>query len=187
MSRKHTRTQEFLQQWGPREVPTAEVSHGKLRTGEYPMFALLGWVQPREANWPVVGLSLTTLSKAGDRAIGGLTLGLPLTPRSEHHICRLLEAFGWDGRVWPHQDHGWPEGTDDEAGLLGLLRTARLGASLTFPPHPQGTPTVTIPVLKTSGVYSVAPFLEGPVMPQRLETLRALAADPRPFLSDWAK
>jgi len=184
---KHSRTQDFIRQWGLRDVPTAEVAHGKLPLGEYPMFALLAWVQQRKATWPVVGLQLSVLNKESDRVVGGLTMGLPLTPSSERHVCRLLEELGWDGRVWPYKDHEWPEGTEDEKGLLSLLRTAKLGATLTFPPHPEGTPTVMIPVLKRSGVYSVAPFLEGPVMPRHLEALRSLAANPTPFVSDWGK
>jgi hypothetical protein len=182
---KHAATQEFTRQWGVRDVPTAEVAHGKLFLDEYPMFALLAWVQQRKATWPVVGLRLSVLTKESDRVIGGLTMGMPLTPNSERHVSRILEELGWDGRIWPHKDHEWPEGTEDEPGLLTLLRTAKLGATLTFPPQPEGTPTVTIPVLKRSGVYSVAPFSEGPVVPRHLETLRSLAANPTPFKSDW--
>jgi len=44
---------------------------------------------------------------------------------------------------------------------------------------------VMVPVLKRSGTYTVAPFSDGPVVPRHLETLRTLAANPKPFESDW--
>jgi hypothetical protein len=184
---KHQATQEFTRLWGAKEVPTAEVAHGKFALGEYQMFSLLAWVQQRKATWPVVGVRLAVLNQEGTGVAGAITLGLPMTPNSERHVCRFLEELGWDGRVWPHKDHGWPEGTEDEAGLLTLLRTAKLGATLTFPPQAQGTPTVLVPILKRKGVYQVAPFTEGPVVPRHLEALRSLAANPSMFESDWGK
>lgn len=183
--RQDKTTQEFTRLWGVKDIPTAEVAHGKFSVGDYPMFVLLAWVQQRQATWPIVGARLSVLNRESTAVIGGLTIGLPLTPNSERHVCRFLEELGWDGRVWPHRDHGWPEGTEDEAGLLGLLRTAKLGSTLTFPPQPLGTPTVIVPVLKRKGVFRVAPFPEGPVVPRHLETLRSFAADPTAFKSDW--
>jgi len=182
---KHSRTQDFINQWGVRDVPTASVAHGKVNPGEHPMFALLAWVQQRRATWPIVGVRLAVLNKQRDKSIDGLTMGLPLTPNSERHVCCFLEELGWDGRIWPHLDHGWPEGTEHEQEFLGLLRTSQLGATLTFPPIQGSCPAVTVPVLKRSGVYLVSPFSDGPVVPRHLETLRTLAANPKPFESDW--
>jgi len=182
---KLSKTQEFIHQWGARDVPVAETAYGRVPVGEHSMFALLAWVQQRRDTWPIVGVRLAVLNKQKDKAIDGLTMGMPLTPNSERHVCRFLEELGWDGRVWPYQDHGWPEGTDHEQEFLNLLRTSRLGATLTFPSRPEGCPAVMVPVLKRSGTYTVAPFSDGPVVPRHLETLRTLAANPKPFESDW--
>jgi hypothetical protein len=179
-------TKDYIQAWGVQDVPTASVSHGKFPLGRYHAFALLGWVKQRKANWPVIGLQLTVLEQGGIKAIGGLTMGLPITPKSDRQVCLFLEDLGWDGRVWPYKDHGWPEGMEEEPGLLSLLRTAKLGATLTFPPCAQGTPTVSIPVHHRSKPFSVAPFVEQFSDPQYLNELRLLANDPTPFASDWA-
>lgn len=181
------KTQEFIRSWGKPEMPTAQVVHGRVSIGEYPTFALLGWVEQRPHGWPVVGLRVSVLEDES-KVIGGMTLGLPLSPKTEYQVCCLLEDFGWDGRVWPYRDHGWPEGGEDEAGLLGLLRTAKLGATLTFPPHPEfGTPTVKLPVFHSKKPFLVAPFGDGPVVPRYIFQLRDLAANPTPFVSDWGK
>jgi hypothetical protein len=178
-------TQEYLKVWGAKEMPVAEVTHGKVYIGDHPAFALVGWITQQGVGWPAVGLQMTLLTPEMDKAIGGLSLGLPLSPKTERHVCCLLQDLGWDGRVWPYKDHGWPEGTNDEPGLLRLLKVAKLGATLTFPTQEKGTPTVKIPVLKRSGTFMVAPFGEV-LVPRHLEALRSLAADPTPFKSDWA-
>ena len=183
---KDPQTIEFTRAWGVKDVPTATVSNGTVRPGTYPAFALLAWVEQRKASWPVVGLQLTLLRHDMTSTIGGLTMGLPLTPKSERHVCCLLQDLGWDGRVWPYKDHGWPEDTPEGDGLLRLLRAAKLGATLTFPHDSEkGTPTVSFPVLKRSGTFSVAPFGEE-IVPRHLDALRTLAANPTPFRSDWA-
>lgn len=182
---KDLQTQEYIRAWGIKDVPTAHVEHGKIPMGSHPAFALLGWVEQRKVGWPVVGLRLTVLTRELDKAIGALTMGLPLTPKSERHVCCFLQDLGWDGRVWPYKDHGWPEGTEEESALVSLLRTAKLGATLTFPSDPEkGTPTVKVPVTKRASTYSVAPFGDV-IVPKHLETLRSLAANPTPFVSDW--
>jgi hypothetical protein len=101
-------------------------------------------------------------------------------------VCQFLEHLGWDGRVWPYKDHGWPETTEEEEVLLALLRTAKLGATLTFPPQAPGTPALLIPILDRSKPYSVFPFPYETPLPRRLEELRILANDTTPFKSDWA-
>jgi hypothetical protein len=183
--RTDARTQEFIKHWGKADMPTARVSHGTVPPGDYPAFALLGWVEQRKVGWPVVGLRMTLLNLEMNRSVGGLTMGIPLTPKSERHVCCLLQDLGWDGRVWPYKDHGWPEGAAEEMDLLGLLRAAKLGATMTFLSDPEkGTPTVRMPVLKRSGSFMVAPFGDE-ILPRHLEALRSLAADPTPFKSDW--
>lgn len=179
------RTKDFIQAWGANEVPTAVLAHGKLPIGDYAAFALLGWIQQSKNGWPVVGMQLTMLRDNLDEVAGSLTMGLPLSPKTERHVCCLLEDLGWDGRCWPYRDHGWPEGGEDEPGLLSLLKRSKLGATLTFPSQAQGTPTVRIPILHKTKPFSVAPFYRVPPVPRHLESLRALAVDPIPFKSDW--
>lgn len=178
-------TNQYLEAWGTKHVPTAEVVVGKLPIREYSVFALLGWVEQRPNTWPIVGVRLTVLSKEFDSIRGALNMGLPLTPQTERHVCGFLEDLGWDGRVWPWKDHGWPEATEHETSILDILRGAKMGATLTFPPQEIGTPTVNVPVLHSKKPYSVAPFREGYV-PKHLETLRTIAANPVAFRSDWA-
>jgi len=167
-------------------IPTAQVSHGSPYLGQHHAFALLGWVEQRSNGWPVVGLQMTLLQMDLQTVAGGLTMGLPLTPETERRVCCFLEDLGWDGRVWPYQDSGWPEGTEDELGLLQLLRTAKLGATLTFPPQLQGTPTISIPIKHRKKSFQVVPFGPPNQAPRHLETLRTLASNPKPFLSDWS-
>lgn len=181
---QNQQTKAYIQQWGVRAVPVGTVIHGKLPVGEHPMFALLAWIE-RQPNRPVVGMQLTILSEDLDQVIGAFTLGLPLTPRSERHVCHFLERLGWDGRVWPYKDHGWPEGLEEEQGLIGLLKKAKLGATLTFPPQAAGTPVIKIPVLNRTKPFAVAPYPDETPAPRQLEALRALALDPKPFQSDW--
>ena len=176
-------TRQFVNEWGSNEVPTAKVVHGKVRPGPYYVFALLGWLEARR-RWPVVGLRLALLQD--DKNVGAVNMGLPLTPKTERHVCGFLQDLGWDGRVWPHKDHGWPEGTHDELNVIGLLRTANLGSTLTFVPNENGEiPTVLMDVAKNRVPFLTAPF-HGTV-PKHLEALRALASDRTPFTSDWDK
>lgn len=187
--RQDPKTQEFIRLWGKKEMPVAQVNHGKILLGDHPAFALLGWVEQRRVGWPVVGLRLSVLNPLSPTSkeaevIGGITIGLPLSPKTEYHVCGFLEDLGWDGRVWPYKDHGWPEGTEDEAGLVSLLRSANMGSTLTFPPQALGTPTVKVPVLSTKKPFMVAPFDDAP-MPRHVFALRDLAANPHPFVSDW--
>lgn len=178
-------TKDFIKAWGASEVPTASLVHGKLPIGEYAAFALLAWIEQRKNGLPIVGMQLTVLGAELDEVAGSVTMGLPLSPTTERHVCCFLEDLGWDGRCWPYRDHGWPEGGEDEPGLLSLLKRAKLGATLTFPPHAQGTPTVLIPVFHRTRPFSVAPFYHVPPVPTHLENLRSLAIDPIPFKSDW--
>jgi hypothetical protein len=179
-----SKTKAFVKLWGSGDVPTAQVSHGSLRPGTYPAFALLGWLEARKG-WPIVGLRLALVPEHQRTEQTGLTMGLVVSPKTERHVCSLLQDLGWDGRVWPYKDHGWPEGTQDETPMLGLLKTAKLGATLVFRPDPEkGVPTVPIWVGRRNGPFLTAPFGEITTV-KYLEELRALATDQTPFKSDW--
>jgi hypothetical protein len=184
MPAKDDTTREYLKAWGQKDVPTGLVTDGLIRPGFYPAFALLGWAQERPNRWPVVVLHLALMRH--HKVAGRMVLTMPFTPKTDRRVCLTVENFGWDGRVWPHVDHGWPEGTDDETPLLDLLKGVNLGATLTFPPNEeQGVRTLRVFVSQRAGSFSTAPF-HGAGNPRRLETLRELAKDPSPFKSDWA-
>jgi len=179
---KDKRTEEYLKVWGSQNMPTACVTEGSIRVGLYPTFVLLGWVEPHHLG-PIVALRLAILSKTMNNSIGGMVLSLPCNSMTERHVCSLLQDFGWDGRVWPYKDHGWPEGTPNEEQLLALLKKANLGATLTFPSTDEGTPVYHMPVKKKKDSYMVAPF--GNIVPKHLDMLRELTNNPAPFKSDW--
>jgi len=181
---KDQRTQDYIKAWGRKDVPTAVVVDGAVRPGIYPAFVVLGWTASRKKHWPVVILRLALLSKTMAKSVGGLLMSLPFNPKTERHVCSLLQDFGWDGRVWPYKDEGWPAGTPDEDQIIKLLKTENLGATFTFPADPEkGIITLRVPVKKRRGPYAVALFDK--VLPKYLETLRELTADPAPFVSDW--
>ena len=185
MVQKDKTTKQYLNTWGPKDTPRGLITEGSLRPGFYPGFALLGFVQERENDWPVV-LVHAALMK-GKTLGGGMLLSMPFNPRTERAVCWLLENLGWDGRLWPYKDHGWPEGTPDEAHFAELLKKVDVGASFTFPADPEkGTPTLRMYVGKRNGAFHTAPFYGTP-MPQHLEALRELVKDPIPFKSDWIK
>lgn len=178
------RTRDFLKLWGPQEMPTATVSNGVIRPGTYPAFAMLGWVESGPGGWPSIGLLLALRRSEVSRQAGTLTMGLPLCPKTERHVCGLLQDLGWDGRVWPYKDHGWPEGTADEQPLLQLMKNGKIGATFTFPSDPdKGVPVIPVHVAKIRDTFHTAPFSE--TLPRYLDELRAYGTDPAPFKSDW--
>jgi hypothetical protein len=188
---KDERTQEYIKAWGRKDVPTALVTNGKVRSGTHPAFVLLGWVRkppeklvPRAAQWPVIILRLALLNKPRTKSIGGLLMTMPFNPKTERHVCSLMQDFGWDGRVWPHEDDGWPSKTTEEEPLINLLKKEKLGATFTFPSDPEkGIIALPVPVKKRRGPFALALFNE--VVPKHLETLRVFASDPKPFEPDW--
>jgi hypothetical protein len=175
--------------WG-HDPPTGLVIRGNVRSGYHPAFVLLGWVEARKNRWPVIILNLAVLSKALTKSIGNVLLSLPFTPNTERRICVLLQDFGWDGRVWPYKDEGWPSGTSDESQLLEMLKREKLGATLTFPSDPENGAVVRrVPVKKRKGAYPIAVFTDwdnSDTLPKYLESLRGLVANPSPFTSDWS-
>lgn len=175
-------TRRFMERWGRREVPTAQVAGDAIKPGEYHAFALLGWVES-EGGSVIVGLQMAVIKEEPLTNMGLLTIGMPVTPKTELHVNALLETLGWDGRIWPYEDHGWPEGTgDDEIQLASLVMQAKLGCSLTFVPAEQGPVMIPIHVAKSRDPFPLAPFeLEVTEEPKHMDALRALIDDPSPF------
>lgn len=173
-----SKTREFLRSWGRHEMPSAQVTGGSVAPGYYRAFAVLGWIEQRNV-FPVVGVQTILLRNQEDRNHGALTLGLPVTPKTELYVNALLQSFGWDGRVWPYDnDQAWPEGTADEPQVMGLLKKVGLGSTLAFPPNAErGIPTLRIHIAKRQGVFPLAPFEEIDSPPVHLERFRELVRD----------
>jgi len=173
---------EFMRTLTPYEAPTAKVTGGKVRPGTYRSLAVLGWIERRKS-WPVAGIQTILLRPKEDTHVGAVTIALPITPKTERFVNALLQMYGWDGRAWPHEDDKlWPEGTDDEPQVTALMAKIGLGATLTFPPHPEmGAPSVPLHVPKSNGFFPYAPVSEFNSPPVHLEKLRAFAMDPSPF------
>lgn len=179
---EHTR--KYLKEWGAAQMPTGQVVGGDMRPGYYRAFAVLGWIEKRKP-WPVVGLQTIALRMNEDKHVGAVSLGLPVSPKTELYVNALLQTFGWDGRVWPYDNDGqWPEKTAEEEQVQGLLRKVNLLSTLTFPSTEQGIPSVRFYVAKSKGVFPIAPLEEINSPPVHLERFRALVEDPSPFHHD---
>ena len=182
-TKKDTKTRKFIADWGRREVPTAQVAAGSsIKPGDYRAFAILGWVE-KHAGAAIVGLQMVVIQEQPFKNKGILTLGCPITPKTDLYVNALLQTLGWDGRVWPYKDHGWPEGTDDEAQVVALVNQAKLGCTLTFAPDPEKgmVPMIPVHIAKSKEPFPLAPFEEIDSPPVHLEAFRALIADPSPF------
>lgn len=173
------KAREILRSWGPNETPTGQVTGGDIRPGEYRALAILGWIEKKPGDLPRVGIQTVVLRLNEDKHIGAVTIGLPVSPRTELYVNAFLQTLGWDGRVWPYDnDKKWPEGSDDEEQVTGLLKRVGLSSTLTFPSNPdQGAPAVRIHIAKSHGAFAIAPTEEVDSPPVHLERFRALVAD----------
>ncbi len=177
-----------------RETPEEDqafgwVTEGKLLfPGSYRFMPLIAWIvdPPREAPTLTRKLLISgALLKMVEGVFAGmLDWSLPITERLEPTILDVLATFGWDHRVWP-DDAGWPEGTDEEEGMLGLMAKRKLDATMTFPPGPEGNRVMTVHVLKISSPFPLPPvFVETDRIPapselrDRFRTLTAATFRP---------
>lgn len=177
------KTHDVFKTWLPIETPIAQVTGGMVRAGTYRTFAVLGWIEKKFGQLPKVGIQTIILHAVHNKHMGALTLGLPVSPKTELYVNALLQTFGWDGRVWPHdEDGGWPEGSNDRDQILGLLDKVNLDATLTFAAGPQGVPAIRMNILKSRESFMLSPFDEINSPPVHLERFRALVADPSIFV-----
>ena len=183
------RTREYLRKWNPREVPTAQVTGGEVTPGVYRALPCLGWIE-RQGTFAVCGLHFLLLRNQEFKPIATLSIAMPVTKNTELHVNSFLHLLNWDGRVWPYDgDNGWPENSEEDCDqvkdMLGKLST-RIGSTFTFPPTESGVPRLTLPVVKRSSPYHLAPFEP---LPEEIETspaihlerFRELCRDPSPF------
>ena len=187
-----SKTREFLRQWSPFEVPTAQVTGGKVpNQGTYralPVLGGMGFQDTALGRISVGGVHFLLLRRFNDSPFATLSLAMPVTRNTELYINSFLHLLGWDGRVWPtdQTEAEWPNTDPAEVEqLVILMRNARMGATLTFPPSGPGVPVLEVPVYKLHSPYQVAPFeplpegAESPVV--HLARFRELARDPTIF------
>jgi hypothetical protein len=183
------KTREYLKKWGRLEVPTAQITGGKINPGSYRGLATLGWIE-RRGPVPVVGVHFLLLMRIAFTPMATLSLAMPVTKNTELLINSFLHHVGWDGRVWPYDgDDGWPhKGSDDARNMLGLMMKTipRIGSTLTFPSEAgEGAPLIELPVIKRTSPYPLAPFEpvseDKPAPVTHLARFRELCQDPFPF------
>lgn len=181
---KHTR--HVINTLGETRTPLGVILEGNVHPGLHHGFATLGWTHTRENTWPLVILNMALFRNIDSNPVGKMNLVLPFSPGTERYVSTVVEACGWDGRIWPYKDHGWPEGSEHEEDFLWILKEIGLGSTMTFPvDREEGIPAIPIHVAKRHGPFRTAPYIEDPRPVKYLQHLRELATDPTLFSSDW--
>lgn len=169
-------------------LPTGTVLSDPIK-GDFSALPLFGYVSKRDkTNTPLVMLTFLLLRDDGQgqnnfRPKGSLSIEFPVYPETEDAIVYMLDRLGWDGRVWPNDD-GWPTGDPDhEATLISLMESARLRATMTFPPTETGAVSMPVSVQRARGPFLMPPLADpdGPVDAVKKEKLRALCENHKVF------
>lgn len=165
----------YLRTTDPRDVAYASVV-GRCEggVGPYRIFPLLAYVK-EEFGHKFLTLSCIMLRMVGDKHVGVLGWNIPLNERTLKQACGLLTSLGWDGRAWP-LDPGWPDDSEEAAGLRVMLTDAKVFATFTFPPSPKGSIVIQVNVLKLASNFPLPPILaEGSYLEPTKEQLEAFA------------
>lgn len=170
-------------------LPTGTVAGVPIR-GTFAALPLFGYVSLRNrTNIPLVMLTVLLLKgdeeggEASLRPRGTLNIEFPIYPETMDATVNMLDKLGWDGRVWPN-DEGWPTGDATvEPEVIALMESAKLRATMTFPPSPQGNATMPVNVERAQGPFLMPPLTEpeGPVNAEKKDKLRLLCENPRLF------
>ncbi len=169
------------------KLPVGTVIGSPLR-GTFSALPIFGYVALREkTNVPLV--MLTVLLLRGEegkdlRPHGAMKIELPVYPETEDVIVHTLDKLGWDGRVWPNDD-GWPTGEPQEGEISNMMDSAKLRATMTFPPKPEGVATMSVDVQRARGPFLMPPLEqpEGEVDATKRDKLRHLCETPQVFHS----
>ena len=166
------------------KLPVGQVLTSPVK-GKFLALPLFGWVANRDkVGTPLVMVHCLLLRSATDSHPRGLfKYELPVIEETELRTAAALERFGWDGRVYPN-DEGWPDGSPDtQAQLDALMASAKLRATMTFPPNDQGAPAPEVDIQRAQGPFLMAPLPEpeSPPNPELVERLRQICADPQLF------
>jgi hypothetical protein len=103
------KTRDYIRNWGRSEVPTAQVTGGKVNPGTYRALATLGFVE-RRGPAAICCVHFLVLQNQAYTPMATLSLAMPVTKKTELHVNSFLHVLGWDGRVWPYDfDGGWPD------------------------------------------------------------------------------
>lgn len=162
-------------------LPVGTVLSDPVR-GEFLALPVFGWICRRvKVNTPLVMITTILIPSADDPLPKGtLQIEMPVYPETELATLAALEAFGWDGRIWP-EDKGWPDGDSDaETNLKSLMSQARLKSTLTFPAYDSGSSAQNINVSRAQGPFLMPPLppYEGDPDPEILAKFRTLCENP---------
>ncbi len=180
------KTREYLNKWGRLEVPTAQVTGGKVSPGTYRCLAVLGFIERRDVV-AICCVHFLVLQHQAFTPMATLSVAMPVTKNTELLVNSFLHVVGWDGRVWPYDgDGGWPENSPEDADQLrAMLQKIRIGATFAFPADGPGVPLLNLPIVKRSAPYPLAPFEpvadDQPAPIRHIDRFRALCQDASPF------
>lgn len=169
-----------------RKLPVGNVVSLPVK-GEFIALPLFGWVAQRDkVDTPLVMLTTMLLRPDMEGGVRGtFQIELPVIEETELATLAALERYGWDGRVWPVDD-GWPTGSEtDEMNLTALMESAKLRATMTFPPGEHGHAPQLVDIQRAKGPFLMPPLPapEGEVDPLKLQRLRQLCENPRIFIN----
>lgn len=161
-----------------KRLPSGKVVTTPIK-GEFLTLPLLGWCAVRQReNVPLVMLGLALLRD--DKIRGMLHVELPIYKgETDVATVAMLDAFGWDGRVWKPGDEGWPTGDDaNREQLQFMMSEIGLAATLTFPPDFEtgNSNAQMVDVTRARGPFLMPPLVLPEVAPnaekiQRLHDL----------------
>jgi hypothetical protein len=181
------KTRDYIRNWGRSEVPTAQVTGGKVNPGTYRALATLGFVE-RRGPAAICCVHFLVLQNQAYTPMATLSLAMPVTKKTELHVNSFLHVLGWDGRVWPYDfDGGWPDNSPEDAEQIRImLQKLKLGATLTFPGEAHhGVRLLDLPIVKRTSPFPLAPFEpvpeDQPAPVIHLERFRDLCKDASPF------
>lgn len=175
------------QQTEAEEAPEVPVDHLKLPVGtivsdpvkgDFLTIPLFGWIGHRvRTRTPLVMLTTLLIPSLEEPAPRGtLQIELPIFEDTELQTLAVLERYGWDGRVWPH-DPGWPDSDDEQAeSLKGLIAQADLKSTFVFP----NSGALPVTVSRARGPFLMPPLEAATeeANPVKLAKLRELCSRP---------
>lgn len=130
--------------------------------GDFHGLPVLGWVSRRKDQDTRL-LMLALLLLRNNQLEGMLQMECPVYPETERAVVGTLQRLGWDGRIWPMED-GWPTGViEDEQNIRHFLNTAKLEATLVFPPNSDlVNALLPLTVERAAGKFLMPPLPEPP-------------------------
>lgn len=167
-----------------RKLPVGKLVSPPIK-GEFLSLPLLSWIGVREkVDTPLVLLVVMLFKSMEDmEPRGTLQIELPVIEETQLATVAFLESYGWDGRIWPH-DEGWPlEGTDEETNTRAMIEQAELSNTLVFPGADEGFNPPLVKVGRARGPFLMPPLPKPETEPDllKVEKLTELCNNPSLF------